>query len=128
MNDITPLDKEDKTMPYCPDCKTYFNEDIMICSKCNGDLLPGIVSSQVSESVDWYVVQSVPNEVVGYILKSVLEDEGIEVYLRSFEIPFWGGVKGTSGKSEWGDLLVPTYSVQQALECIKNYYASIKDN
>ena len=115
-------------MPYCPECNTEFNEDVMKCSKCNVDLLPGTVSTQRSDSVGWYVVQSVPNEVVGYILKNVLEDEDIEVYLRSNEIPAYGGLKGTLVKSEWGDLLVPTYSVQRALECIKAYFASIKEN
>ena len=115
-------------MPYCPECNAEFKEDVMICSKCDVDLLPGLVSTQMSDSVGWYVVQSVPNEVVGYILKSVLEDEGIEVYLRSNEIPAYGGLKGTLVKSEWGDLLVPTYSVQRALECIKDYFASIKED
>ena len=100
----------------------------MICSDCNVDLLPSIVEAQAQEAVDWYVVQSVPNEVAGYILKSVLEDEGIEVFLRSNEIPAYGGLKGTLVKSEWGDILVPTYSVQRALECIKEYLDSLDEN
>lgn len=115
-------------MPYCPECSKEFKEDVMVCSKCNVDLLPGIVSTQMADSVDWIIVQSVPNEIVGYILKSVLEDEGIEAYLRSNEIPAYGGLKGTLAKSEWGDLLVPTYSLQRATECIKAYFASLEDN
>ena len=99
-------------MPYCPECNTEYKENVMICSECNVDLLPGLVPSQGRGAVDWYVVQSAPNEVAGYILKSVLEDEGIEVFLRS---------------NERGDILVPTYSVQRALECIKEYFASLDE-
>ena len=100
----------------------------MICSECNVDLLPGLVPTQERGAVDWYEVQSVPNEVAGYILKSVLEDEGIEVFLRSNEIPGYGGLKGTLVKSEWGDILVPTYSVQRAQECIKDYFDSLDED
>ena len=100
----------------------------MTCSECNVDLLPSLVPTEGQGAVDWYVVQSVPNEVAGYILKSVLEDEGIEVFLRSNEIPAYGGLKGTLVKSEWGDILVPTYSVQRALESIKEYFDSLEEN
>ena len=115
-------------MPYCPECNTEYKENVMICPECNEDLLPGLVPTQGRGAVDWYVVQSIPNEVAGYILKSVLEDEGIEVFLRSNEIPAYGGLKGTLVKSEWGDILVPTYSVQRALECIKEYFDSLNDD
>lgn len=114
-------------MPYCPECKTDYKENVMICTDCNVDLLPSLILTQGQDSVDWYVVQSVPNEVAGYILKSVLEDEGIEVFLRSNEIPAIGGLKGTLVKSEWGEILVPTYSVQHAMECIKEYFDSLNE-
>ena len=112
-------------MPFCPECNTESKDDSLTCSECNVDLLPGLAPTQVPEPVDWCVVRPVPNEITGYILKSVLEDEGIEVYLRSHEIPVYGGIKGTASKSEWGDILVPTYSVQQARECIQEYLDSI---
>lgn len=114
-------------MPFCPECNTDYKENVFTCSQCNEDLLPGLVPAQVPDKVDWYVVESVPNEIAGLILKNVLEDEGIHVYLRTNEMPGYAGVKGNVGKSEWGDLLVPTYSVNQALECIKEYYDSIKE-
>lgn len=115
-------------MPYCPECNVEYKENVTTCSKCNDDLLPDIVPAQGQGTVDWYVVHSVPNEVSGYILKSVLEDEGIEVFLRSNEIPAYGGLKGTLVKSEWGELLVPTYSIQRAMECIKQYLDSLDDD
>ena len=98
----------------------------MTCPECQEDLIPCLAPTQVPESVDWCVVESVSNEVAGLILQSVLEDEGIEVFLRSHEMPA-PGIKGNVGKSEWGDILVPTYNVQFAQECIKDYYDSLKE-
>lgn len=115
-------------MPFCPQCNTEYKEEVLTCSKCEGDLLPGLVPAQVPESVNWYVVQSVPSEVAGHILKSVLEDEGINVYLRSHEMPAYGGIKGNAAKSEWGDILVPGYAVLLARECLKAYFDSLKEN
>lgn len=114
-------------MPFCPQCKTEYKEDVLTCTECQGDLLPGLVPAQVPESADWYVVESVPNEVAGHILKSVLEDDGIAVYLRSHEMPAYGGIKGNAGKSEWGDILVPGFCVQRARECLKAYFDSLQE-
>ncbi len=115
-------------MPFCPECNTNHKDGVLTCPKCQEDLLPGLAPTQVPESVDWYVVKSVPNEVAGLILKSVLEDDGIEVYLRSHEMPACGGIKGNATKSEWGDILVPTYSVQLARDCLKAYLDSLKED
>ncbi|MCG9128730.1 hypothetical protein JT359_14125 [Candidatus Poribacteria bacterium] len=114
-------------MPFCPQCKTEFEQDITECIECEEELLPSLIPAQVPEAADWQVVESVPNDVAGYILKSVLEDEGIQVYLRCNEIPAYGGIKGNPGKSEWGDILVPGFSVQFARETIKSYFDSLKE-
>ncbi len=80
-------------MPYCPECNTEYKEHVMICSECHEDLLPGLVPTQDRGSADWYAVHSAPNEVVGYILKSVLEDEGIEVFCVLMKYPHTAGLK-----------------------------------
>ena len=114
-------------MPFCPDCKRIYKEDKLTCEKCHVDLLPDLAPAHVPDAVGWYIVYSVPNEVAGYILRSVLEDEGIQVYLRSNEMSFFGDIKGHPGRSEWGDLLVPSHSVRRAQDCIKAYYDSLKE-
>lgn len=115
-------------MPFCPQCQTKYKENVLTCSECQVDLLPGLVPTQVPESVDWFVVESVPHEIAGHILKNVLEDDGIEVYLRSYDMPAHGAIKGSATKSEWGDILVPTFAVEQARECLKAYFDSLKDD
>lgn len=114
-------------MPFCPECNTKYKQNTLTCTSCNEDLLPELVPAQGLESVDWIVVHSVSNEVAGHILTNVLGDEGIEVYLRSNEMPLSGGIKGNAAKSEWGDILVPTYSAKDATECIKAYFDSLNE-
>ncbi len=114
-------------MPFCPQCKTEFKQHITECIECEEELLPSLIPAQVPEAADWHVVESVPNEVAGYILKNVLEDEGIYVYLRSNENPVYGGLKANPRKSDWGDLLVPRYAIQLARETLKSYFDSLKE-
>ncbi len=114
-------------MPFCPDCRKTFQDDVLTCDECYVDLLPDLAPAQFSEYVNWQIVCSVPNEVAGYILRSVLEDEGLQVHLYSHEMPFCGGIKGHPGKSEWGDILVPADSVRHAHDCINTYYDSIRE-
>lgn len=123
MNNTT--NEEGMIMPFCPECNTEYKQNTLTCSKCNEDLLPSLAPAHGLESVDWIVVKSVSNEVAAHILTNVLKDEGIEVFLRSNEIPLSGGIKGNAAKSEWGDILVPTYSVTHAQECIKAYFDSL---
>ncbi len=79
------------------------------------------------ESDNWHAIESVPNEVAGNIIKSVLEEAGIAVYLRPHDTPAYGGaLKGNAGKSEWGDVLVPADSLPQARECLKTYFDSLE--
>lgn len=114
-------------MPFCPQCNVEYKEDILTCSDCQEDLLPGVIPAEVLVSGEWYTIESVPNEVAGHILKSVLEDNDIDVYLRCHDLPAHGGVKGNIGKSEWGDILVPGYAVHIARECIKSYFESLQE-
>jgi len=115
-------------MPFCPQCKAEYKAEVSTCPDCQVDILPGLAPTQVPEYVDWYVVESVPSEVAGILLKSVLEAAGIEVYLRCHEMPAHGGIKGNAGKSEWGDLLVPVNLLPRAQACLKAYFDSLQEN
>ncbi len=113
-------------MPFCPECSTEHTVETPICPDCQVELVPAVAPTQLPEAIDWYAIESVPNEVAGNILKSVLETEGIDVYLRCNEMPAYGGaIMGNVGKSEWGDILVPVASISRARACLKNYFDSL---
>ena len=114
-------------MPFCPQCNAEYKSEISTCSDCQIALVPQLVQTEVTEYGDWYAVESVPNESVGNILQSVLEEDGIPVYLRSHDVPYYAGVKGNAAASEWGDVLVPANLLPQAQECLKAYFDSLQD-
>ena len=115
-------------MPFCPQCDTKYKEAILTCPECQVDLLPQAAQTEIPEYGDWYAIESVPNELAGNILQSVLEDDGIPVYVRCHEVPNYGGVKGNASQSEWGDILVPVNLVLGARECLKTYFDSLKED
>ncbi len=114
-------------MPFCPQCNATYKEAISICPECQVDLVPQAAQTEISEYGDWYAIESVPNELVGNILQSVLEDDNIPVYVRCHDVPYYGGVKGNAKESEWGNILVPTNLVPRARECLKAYFDSLKE-
>ena len=114
-------------MSFCPRCKAEYKAGVLICSDCKVQLVPELMQAEVREYGDWSVVESVPNELAGNILQSVLEDEGIPVYLRCHDVPYYGGVKGNAAESEWGDVLVPLNLLPQARASLQAYFESLHE-
>lgn len=114
-------------MPFCPQCNAEYKIEVSMCSDCQVQLVPERMQTEVTAYGDWYAVESVPNEMAGNILRSVLEEDGIPVYLRCHEVPYYGGVKGNLTESEWGDVLVPSNLLPQARESLKAYFDSLQD-
>ena len=114
-------------MPFCPHCNAEYTSEVSICSDCQVTLVPQPIRTEVTEYGDWDTLESVPNELAGNILQSVLAEDGIPAYLRCHEVPYYGGVKGNFGESEWGDILVPANLLPQARACLKVYFESLQD-
>ncbi|MXV83289.1 hypothetical protein F4X88_12350 [Candidatus Poribacteria bacterium] len=114
-------------MPFCPQCNAEYKLEVSMCSDCHVTLVPHPIQMEVTEYGDWDTLESVPNELAGNILQSVLEEDGIPARLRCHEAPNYGGVKGNIWQSEWGDLLVPANLLPQARECLNTYFDSLQD-
>lgn len=111
-------------MPFCPNCCFEFNEGIQICADCGTDLVSELPPGEGVEYVDWKIVQSVSSEILGNILKGVLESGGIEAVLRSHEMPSVGSVQGDFSP-DWGDILVRPEDFRSARNLIELYLASL---
>lgn len=111
-------------MPFCPNCRFEFNEVIQICADCGTDLVSELPPGEGVEYVDWKIVQSVSSEILGNILKGVLESGGIEAVLRSHEMPSVGSVQGDFSP-DWGDILVHPEDFRNARNLIELYLASL---
>lgn len=114
-------------MPFCPQCTAEYKLEVSTCPDCQVDLVAQLPQTEFTEYGDWSTVESVPNELAGNILQSVLQEDGIPVYLRCHDVPNYGAVKGNASQSEWGDVLVPANLLPQARESLKAYFDSLKD-
>ena len=111
-------------MPFCPECRSVFKEGILICAGCGTNLVGELPLDTGVEYIDWKIVQSVSSEILGNILKGVLENGGIEAVLRSHEMPSVGSVQGDFSP-DWGDVLVQPKDFGSAQELIELYLASL---
>ena len=112
-------------MPFCPECGSEYTPDVSICADCQVELVPERPSEALAEYVDWEVVQEIPSEFVGNLIKGVLESEGIDAVVCPHEISALGGIRL---ESEWGELLVHTGQVQNARTVVQDYLASLSED
>ena len=109
-------------MLFCPECSAEYTSDVSICADCQVELVPERPSEETAEYVDWEVVQEIPSEFVGNLIKGVLEGEGIDAVVRPHEISALGGIRL---KSEWGEILVLSNQVQDAKMVVEDYLANL---
>ena len=112
-------------MPFCPQCNAEYIEDVSMCADCQLPLVPERLAEDELEYINWEVVHQVPNEVVGNIIKSVLESAGVDAILRSHEVVAHGGL---SPKPQWGDILVRSGDLESAEEIVNAYIASLSED
>lgn len=112
-------------MPFCPQCDAEYIEKFSICADCQVALVPERKSEDTVEYISWEVVHQVPNEVVGNIIKSVLESAGFDVLLRSYEVVAHGGL---SPKPQWGDILVRSDNLESAEAIVNAYISSLAED
>ncbi len=112
-------------MPFCPQCKAEYTEGVSICADCQVELVPERLPEDTVEYIDWEVVQEVPTEFEGNLIKGVLRGGGIDAVVHPHEIPALGGVRL---EPEWGEVLVHYDELQAAKALVEEYLASLPAN
>ena len=62
-------------MLFCPECSAEYTSGVSTCADCQIELTPERPSEDIAAYVDWEVVQEIPSEFVGNLIKGVLEGE-----------------------------------------------------
>jgi len=114
-------------MPFCPQCGFEFNKEIPTCTDCEVELASELPLEASVKYVDWVIVQSISSEIVGNILKGVLENRGMDAVMRSHDMPSFGGVQGDFSPN-WGDMLVHPNELESARNILDSYLASLPSN
>lgn len=81
----------------------------------------------MAENEDLVVVHRPPNFVAANMIKGILENAGIEVSLRSLQIPMHDDIMQTS-LGCWGEILVRKKDAGRAQKIILQYLETIKDS
>lgn len=77
-------------------------------------------------SDDVVAVYRPPNIIVANIIKGVLEDEGIEVSLRSLQMPMYDSTY-QAATGCWGEILVRKEDFDKARKVIEQYLKDLDD-
>ncbi len=65
-------------------------------------------------------VYKAPNEFMAKTIESLLKEHGIQVLMRSFQVPHLDSLV-TYIKGDWGEILVREEEKAEALDCIEGF-------
>ncbi len=77
---------------FCPECRTEYREGFTVCADCGTTLVPELPPEPSpetsSEGVDFEEVLGFMDEGLAAIVKSLLDEEGIDYYIvGGFSVP-----------------------------------------
>ena len=82
-------------MPFCPNCKYEYKEDIKECPDCGAPLIDKL-PIESSEESDYVPLRSLPSRLYAEMLQEVLKKEGISSIIKGDDVGIMLGSYSTT--------------------------------
>lgn len=102
-------------MQICQNCQEEYNPRYEQCPFCGAYPI-----DQLENEDELIIAFQAGDETEAFLIKGILEGEGIPVMIRSRQVPMYDGIF-TYGESCWGDLLIHTENVKRSQKLISDY-------
>lgn len=86
-------------MPYCPNCKYEYKDDLKQCPDCGAKLVDEL-DKGISESIKYVLFRSLPSRLYAEMLQEALKNEGIPSIIKGDDIAITLGSYGTTSPVE----------------------------
>lgn len=114
-------------MPWCPKCKTEYEEGVEVCNDCEADLVKELPQEAPVQYDKQALLTTVDNSIQADLIESLLTAYSIPVYKRYKESGAFMEVY--MGMSRSGvDIFVPSKLKQKALEIISSQSESLSED
>lgn len=82
-------------MPFCPNCKYEYKEDVKECSDCGASLIDKLPEEAPEES-DYVPLRSLPSRLYAEMLAEALKKEGISSIIKGDDVGIMLGSYSTT--------------------------------
>ena len=86
-------------MPYCPNCKYEYKDNIEECPDCGAKLVDKL-EGETFENIKYVPFRSLPSRLYAEMLKEALENEGIPSIIKGDDVAITYGSYGTTSAVE----------------------------
>ena len=73
-------------MPYCPDCRFEYKEDVSKCPDCGADLVDELPKESTPGSPNFVPLRNLPSRFHAQMLEEALKNEGIPSMIKGDEL------------------------------------------
>jgi hypothetical protein len=83
-------------MPYCPNCRYEYKEDIKECPDCGAFLADKLKEEESPQGINYVPLRTLPSRLYAEMLQEALKKEGIPSIIKGDDVAITFGSYGTT--------------------------------